>query len=305
MSPLGMAGLMAPRRRRRCRLKPSDGTAAITLHQSDEPPPLEPSRASSLLGRWLVPLGTGMLLGAAILAVARPVFVATDADQDSVGEGLLKTQQLDSLFRVIESQLQEDSSHLASYRKLLDTFLVYDRQYVAQASVNPATRLAKAYAAKRIGHCYQAIGELEGACEYYRQSRDLFGACLQADPKLVELYSLWLNAHAQIAYVEFARGNVRSAESEFRTALHVLQESTLVPDFEYHNSLFPELKLLAQLGLELKLYAESLQVAERLALSAKKLTDRSPQDAELARDAVDAERYLNLVSSLLAQQGNQ
>ena len=292
-------------RRRRCRLERPDGTAAIRIHQAGEPPVIEAPGASTFVGRWLIPVCAGMLLGAAIFAVARPIFAVPSTGQDAFGDGLLEAQQLDSLFSVVESQLQEDASQLESYRKLLDTFLVYDRLSVEQASIRPATRLAKAYAARRIGHCYQAIGELENSREYYRQSRDLFASCLQADPNVVELYSLWLNAHTQIAYVDLARGDVRSAISEYRAALRVLQESTIVPDFEYHNSLLPELKLLAQLGIELKLYADALQVAERFAFSAKILTDRSPQDPEFAQDVVDAELYLNILSSLLQQQGTE
>ena len=77
-------------------------------------------------------------------------------------------------------------------------------------------------------------------------------SCLRADPNDIELYSLWLNAHTQIAYVEYARGDILSAKGEYRTALRVLQQSSLVPDFEYHNSLLPELKSLAQLGIEIR-----------------------------------------------------
>ena len=304
MSALGMGGLMSARRRL-CRPNRSDENAAITTHRSVAPPMMEASGASILVGRWLIPVCTGMLLGAVICAVARPIFAAPGAGQDLSGDGLLMTQQLDSLFRVVESQLQEDSSHLASYRTLLDTFLAYDRLFVEQPSIDPATRLAKAYAARRMGHCYQAIGELEDSGEYYRQSRDLFASCVQADPKVIDLYSLWLNAHTQIVYVEIARGDLRSAKNEYRTALGVLQESKLVQDFDYHKSQMLELKSLAQLGIELKLYAEAMQVAERFALSANILADQSPQDSELAQDGEDAELYLKVLSSLLHQQKSQ
>ncbi len=304
MSAFGMAALMAARRRH-CRPKRADGTVAITIHQSDSAPTIESSGASIFVGRWLIPICAGVLLGVLTCAVARLIFTAPIASQDSLGNGLLVTQQLDSLFSVIESQLQEDSSHLAAYQKLLDTFLVYDRLYVEQASIDPATRLAKAYAARRMGHCCQVIGDLEESCKYYRQSRDLFASCLQADPKVVELYSLGLNTHTQIAYVEFASGDVRSAEAEYRAALRVLQESKLAPDFEYHSLLLPELESLAQIGIELKLYAEAMQVAERFAISARVLKERSPQDPDLAQDVVDAELCLNILSSLLHQQENQ
>jgi tetratricopeptide (TPR) repeat protein len=262
------------------------------------------SKVSILVGRWLIPVCAGVLVGASLCAVAKLVFTAPIASQDSFGHGLMVTQQLNSLFNVVESKLQEDPSHLASYRKLLDTFLVYDRQYVEQASIDPATRLAKAYAARRMGHCCQAIGELEDSSKYYRQSRDLFASCLQADPNVIELYSLWLNTHTQIAYVEFARGDFGSAQNEYRAALRVLQESRLVPNYEYHGSLLPELESLAQLGIELKLYAEAMQVAERFALSARLLMDQSPHDSELAQDLADAEICLKLLSSLLRQQEN-
>lgn len=304
MSALGMAELMAARRRP-CRPKRPEGTPANTNHQSDTPSMMEASGPSILVGRWLIPVCVGMLLATVMFTFARPIFSASYAGQDSSGDGLLVTQQLDSLFSVVESQLNEDPSRLASYRKLLDTFLVYDRLYVEQASIDPATQLAKAYAARRMGHCCQAIKELEDSCEYYRQSRDLFASCLRADPNVIDLYSLWLNAHTQIVYVEIARGNLRSAENEYRSALRVLQESKLVRDFEYHESLMLELKSLAQLGIELKLYAEAMQVVERFALSARILRERSPQDPELAQDALDAELYLKLLTSLLHQQESQ
>lgn len=296
----GMAASMVARRRP-CRSNRPDGSAATTI-QSDAPSTVEAAAGSSIARRWLIPVCIGMLLGTVLCAVARPIYTAFAASQDSIGDGLLVTQQLDSLFRVVESQLQEDSSHLASFRGLLDTFLLYDRLYVEKASDDPATRIAKAYAAKRMGHCCQVIGRLDDSCEYYRQARDLFASCLQADPNVIELYSLWLNAHTQIAYVELARGDIGSARKEYRTALRAIQESNIVPDFEYHHALLPEFKSLAQLGIELQLYAEAMPVAERFAVSAKIMTDRFPQDSELAQDAVDAELCLKILSSLLHQQ---
>ncbi|KAA5546173.1 hypothetical protein FYK55_04565 [Roseiconus nitratireducens] len=258
--------------------------------------------ASLVVGRWLLPLCAGILLGAMIGLFAKPMVSEPDAGQESFDNGLLVTQQLDSLFRVVESQLQEDASNLASHRELLDTFQAYDRLYVQQPSVDPATQLAKAYAARRLGHGCQALGELEDAGEYYRQSRDLFAACLQADPHAIDLYSLWLNAHTQIIYVELTRGDLDAAKHEYHIAVGALQQPALTQDFDYHKSMMLELKALAELGIELKLYAEAMQVAERFAFSAKVLTDRSPNDAALAQDAEDAQLYLRILSSLLRQQ---
>ncbi len=270
--------------------------------QSDAPAMVNASRVSSSVGRWLIPGCAGLLLGTAVGAVARPLFTAANAGQESLSDRLLVTQQLDSLFNVVESQLQEDSSRVESYRDLLDTFLLYDRQYLEEAGVDPTARLAKAYAAKRMGHCCQAVGNMDDACEYYRKARELFASCLQADPDVIELYALWLNTHTQIAYVEFIRGNVSAAKNEYRTALRALQESKIIPSFEYHHAMLPELKVLAQLGIELKLYAEAMQVAQRYALATEVVTDEFPEDAELAQDAADAELCLKVLSSLLNQQ---
>ncbi|WP_145419724.1 hypothetical protein [Planctomycetes bacterium K23_9] len=209
---------------------------------------------------------------------------------------------MDSLFNVVESKLHEDPSHLASYRKLLDTYLLYDRQYVEQTSVDPTTQLAKAYATRRMGHCCQAIEELEDASRYYRQSRDLFASCLEADPNVIDLYSLWLNAHTQIVYVDLARGDMRSANKEYRTAIRAIQESKIAQNFDYHKSLMLELKSLAELGIELKLYADAMQASERFAISANVLRDRTPQDPILAQHASDAELYRKILSSLLHPQ---
>lgn len=288
-------------RRRRTRPGPSDEVAAITQHQSDVPVISEATVASDWMGRRLIPVCAGVLLGAAICVAARPIFTASSAGRDPSGEGLLVTQQLESLFDAVESHLQEDASQLESHQELLNTFLMYDRMYVERVGTDPATRLAKAYAAQRMGHCYQIMGRLEDSSESYRTSRDLFAACMQDDPRVVELYCLWLSAHTQIAYVELASGNLHSARNEYRAALRGLQESKLVSGFEYHNSLLPELKALAQLGIELKLYAEAMEIAERYSHSARILADRSPNDPDFTQELADSELCLRILSSALSQ----
>lgn len=288
---------MATRRRHR-RPHPSDGVAVDSNPHLGISLKTESSGAAIGLSRWLIAGCVGMFLGAVTCAVIAPL-LAFRGGQNSTDDGLLVTQQLDALFGVVETQLKEDPGHLAAYEKLLDTFLRYDRLYVEQPGTESATQLAKAYAARRMGHVCQAGGSLEDSCRYYRQSRDLFASCMRADPNVTDLFALWLNAHTQIIYVEMACGKGRSAETEYVAALRGLQESTLVQDFDYHKSMMLELKSLAQLGIEIKLYEEAAQVAKRFADSARVLADRSPSDSELAQDVADAELYLQVLSSLL------
>ena len=241
------------------------------------------------------------VVGAIVCTTVRQLVAAPSAGKKSLQDNLLVTQQLDSLFGTLESELKQDARYLESYQKLLDTFLIFDRRYVENASADPASMLARAYAARRMGHCSQIIGNLGDAIGYYRQSRDLFGICMKADPDVIDLFAHWLSIQGQVVYIELQRGNAHVAQDEYRAALHALQQSSHEKDDDYHRSLQLELKSLVQLGVQLRLYAEALDVAERFALSSRVLADKS-HEPELDRDLNEANRYLETLSAVLSQQ---
>lgn len=295
---------MAARQRQR---RPSRSHASDAVQTSQTPSQATAGGLNARsYGGWRLSLVfAGVLLGIAMGVVVTRIYAATRVVPEKTADGLLVTQQLDSLFRVVESQLKEDPSRVTAYKKLLDTFLAYDRQFVEEANIHPDTQLARAYAARRMGRCSQMVGQLEESYEHYCQSRDLFAARLQADPNVVELYSLLLNTHTQIVDVQLARGEFGSAEKEYRAALRLLRESTLVPDFEYHSAILPELKSLAQLGIELRLFADAMEAADRFAFSANVVLERAPDDVDLMQEAEDANQLLSTLSTLLKQQANQ
>lgn len=261
---------------------------------------LAESRSSS----WTLTLMVGFLLAAICYSISNPAPQAPVTNQSTAEVYLLVTNQLDALFTAVESELNKDPNRLPTYQKLLDTFLIFDRDYVKRPGVDPITRLAKAYAARRMGDCSQVSGRFDESVVYYRQSREHFQNCLLADPTAVELYALWLNTFSRVIHAELSRGASSNAQKEYRAALRSIKDSLFPNDFEYNRAVLPELRSLAQLGIELKLYAEAMDVAHLYSKSSHMLTKQLPNNTDFQQDAADADLCLNVLDSLLRGQGN-
>jgi hypothetical protein len=248
-----------------------------------------------------MPGAVGMLIGAGSALAYFPLLAAAanSQRQQSIDNAVLFTQQLDELFNIVEQRLGEEGAETESYRDLMHVYRAYDGQFVALNNNNPDTQLAKAYAAKRMGHCTFALGELETARGHYRQAAMLFESLWRESDGILGLYSQWIRAQIQLVVIGMEEANLPAACRDYLGTLQIIEATKIAPNLESSRWLVPRYQALAVLGAELKLYSEAKVFAERFAVGAKMLANRYPSDAGSSADVDNANELLEKLTKIV------
>jgi hypothetical protein len=245
----------------------------------------------------------GILVGGFASVLYLNSFPADSGRSDSLASKneLLVTQQLDELFKVTERGLKNGTTEGAAYGELAETFYSYDMQFSSLNRGAENSRLASAYASKRIALIAQGRGNLDVADQYFRSARDAFATQWLEEPTVLGLYLEWLDMQLQIVGTQMDRGDYAAARNEHIVALRIAERASTFSPKESSRVLAPRFRSLVAMGMDLELYEAVLAPARTYVDLMRVLVKQFPDDESLVRFRADAEQLLNQVQSLAAQ----
>jgi tetratricopeptide (TPR) repeat protein len=242
----------------------------------------------------------GLLLGLAFHFSHNAIQIWFPQDDSLLAKNsLLVSQQLDQLFRKIDEGVAEDPARLEAYLGLLQTFYVYDRRFVEQNEGSRTATTETASAEQRLGLCARVFGDLELSKTHYRKALDTLNQANHSDPESVLVLQNWLDVATIIATLEQASGQMESGRQAFHVAMQRLRQSQFEDSLEADEWLAPQYRVMASVAIELGLYQDARDLANRYVASLRDLVAAYPSDDQWRKQSLEAVALIEQVNQHL------
>jgi tetratricopeptide (TPR) repeat protein len=149
---------------------------------------------------------------------------------------LLLAQQSDVVFGELSESFFSGSELPESNRRLLETWMQFDGQFLIQNAANQSLKLERAAAHQRVGHALFLLGESGQAVGEFRQAVTLLEELSRDHPKITRYGLETAGAYGRLGAALKAAGQPAEAAGAYREALRLLNDPRLPPDPERERS---------------------------------------------------------------------